>query len=145
MLSYYFKIAFRSLWKHKGFSALNITGLSIGTAIVILLSLYVWDEWTFDRFHSKSDRIYRAWAKEHFRGNVFFNTVTPIILGQELSDNFPEVEQVARYYTVNTLAKKGNFSELEEVQTVEPSFFKVFDFKFLRGKPENAFPTSTLC
>jgi putative ABC transport system permease protein len=140
MLSYYFKIAFRSLWKHKGFSALNITGLSIGTAIVILLSLYVWDEWTFDRFHSKSDRIYRAWAKEHFRGNVFFNTVTPIILGQELSDNFPEVEQVARYYTVNTLAKKGNFSELEKVQTVEPSFFKVFDFKFLRGKPENAFP-----
>ncbi len=139
MLSYYFKIAFRSLWKHKGFSALNITGLSIGTAIVILLSLYVWDEWTFDRFHSNSDRIYRAWAKEHFRGNVFFNTITPLILGQELRDNFPEVEQVARYYTSNTLAKKGNFSELEEVHTVEPSFFKVFDFKFLRGKIENAF------
>lgn len=139
MLSYYFKIAIRSLWKHKGFSALNITGLSIGTAIVILLSLYVWDEWTFDRFHAKSDRIYRAWAKEHFRGNVFFNTITPVILGQELKDNFPEVEQVARYYTTNALAKKGNFSELEEVHTVEPSFFKVFDFKFLRGKLENAF------
>lgn len=139
MLGYYFKIAFRSLWKHKGFSALNITGLSIGTAIVILLSLYVWDEWAFDRFHAKSDRIYRAWVKEHFRGDVFFNTVTPLILGQELRDNFPEVEQVARYYTVNTLAKKGNFSELEKVHTVEPSFFKVFDFKFLRGKLDHAF------
>jgi len=139
MLSYYFKIAFRSLWKNKGFSALNLTGLSIGTAIVILLSLYVWDEWTFDRFHAKSDRIYRAWVKEHFRGNVFFNTVTPVILGQELRDNFPEVQQVARYYTVNTLAKKGNFSELEIVHTVEPSFFKVFDFKFIRGKSEQAF------
>ncbi len=138
MFTSYFKIAFRSLWKHKGFSALNITGLSIGTAIVILLSLYVWDEWTFDRFHAKSDRIYRAWVKEHFRGDVFFNTVTPLVLGQELKDNFPEIQQVARYYTVNSLVKNGNFSELEEVHTVEPSFFKIFDFKLLRGKAESA-------
>ncbi|MCW5923291.1 MAG: ABC transporter permease [Saprospiraceae bacterium] len=131
------KLALRNLLKHKGPGFINITGLSIGTAIVILLSLYVWDEWTFDRFHSKSDRVYRAWAKEHFKGDVFFNTVTPVVLGQELRDNFPEIQQVARYYTVNTLTKKGNFSELEEVHFAEPSFFKVFDFKLLRGKAEN--------
>lgn len=137
MIQNYLKLALRNLLKHKGPGFINITGLSIGTAIVILLSLYVWDEWTFDRFHSKSDRVYRAWAKEHFKGDVFFNTVTPVVLGQELRDNFPEIQQVARYYTVNTLTKKGNFSELEEVHFAEPSFFKVFDFKLLRGKAEN--------
>jgi putative ABC transport system permease protein len=138
MIQNYFRLALRNLLKHKGPGFINITGLSIGTAIVILLSLYVWDEWTFDRFHSKSDRVYRAWTKEHLKGEVLFNTITPVILGQELRDNFPEIQQVARYYTVNTLTKKGNFSELEEVHFAEPSFFKVFDFKLLRGKEENA-------
>jgi putative ABC transport system permease protein len=133
----HFKLALRNLFKHRGPGLINITGLSIGTAIVMLLSLYVWDEWTFDRFHSNADRVYRAWVKEHFKGDVFFNTVTPVVLGQELQDNFPEVQQVVRYYTSNTLAKKGNFSELEEVHLAEPSFFKVFDFKLLRGKAEN--------
>lgn len=137
MIQNYFKLAVRNLLKHKGPGLINITGLSIGTAIVILLSLYVWDEWSFDRFHSKADRVYRAWVKEHFKGDVFFNTVTPVILGQELRDNFPEIRQVARYYSVNTLAKKGNFSELEEVHFAEPSFFQVFDFKLLRGQADN--------
>ncbi|MCE7924384.1 MAG: macrolide ABC transporter permease [Haliscomenobacteraceae bacterium CHB4] len=137
MFHNYFRLALRNLLKHKGPGFINITGLSIGTAIVMLLSLYVWDEWTFDRFHSKADRIYRVWVKEHFKGDVFFNTVTPVVLGQELRDNFPEIQQVVRYYTINTLAKKGNFSELEEVHFAEPSFFKVFDFKLSRGKVEN--------
>ena len=136
MLYNYLKLALRNLLKHKGAGFINITGLSIGTAIVILLSLYVWDEWTFDRFHTKGDRVYRAWVKEHFRGNVFFNTITPVVLGQELRDNFPEVRQVTRYYKEQTLAKKGSFSELETVHVAEPSFFKVFDFKLLHGKAE---------
>ncbi|MBX2927509.1 MAG: ABC transporter permease [Saprospiraceae bacterium] len=133
----HFKIALRNLLKHRGAGFINIIGLSIGTAVVMLLSLYVWDEWTFDRFHSNADRVYRAWVKEHFKGDVFFNTVTPVVLGQELQDNFPEIRQVVRYYTTNTLAKKGNFSELEEVHFAEPSFFKVFDFKLLRGKADD--------
>ncbi len=135
MIRNYLVLALRNLQKQKGAGIINITGLSIGTAIVILLSLFVWDEWTYDRFHSKSDRIYRAWVKEHFRGDVFFNTVTPIVLGQELRDNFPEIGQVARYFTVNTLVKKGNFSELEEVHIAEPSLFQIFDFKLLKGEP----------
>ncbi len=137
MIQNYFRLALRNLLKHKGPGFINITGLSIGTAIVILLSLFVWDEWTFDRFHPNADRTYRAWVKEHFKGDVFFNTVTPVILGQELRDNFPEIQQVARYYTINTLAKKGNFSELEKVHFAEPTFLKVFDFKLIRGKTEN--------
>ncbi len=137
MIRNYFRLALRNLLKHKGPGFINITGLSIGTAIVILLSLFVWDEWTFDCFHPNADRTYRAWVKEHFKGDVFFNTVTPVILGQELRDNFPEIQQVARYYTINTLAKKGNFSELEKVHIAEPTFLKVFDFKLLRGKAEN--------
>ncbi|HLF63496.1 MAG TPA: ABC transporter permease [Saprospiraceae bacterium] len=119
------------------YSIINLAGLSVGTAVVILLTLYVYDEWTFDRFHQKSDRIYRAWVKEHVSDQVFFNTVTPYILGEELQGNFPEIRHIVRYSTLNSQVKKGNFSEQEIVHIVEPEFFKVFDFNLLRGKAED--------
>ena len=135
MFQNYLKIALRNLRKDKLYSFINLAGLSIGTAVFILLALYVHAEWTFDRFHRNSQQIYRAWVKEHLKDEVLFNTITPYILGQELRDNFPEIRQVARYLTLNTQVKKGNFSEQENVHVVEPQFFKVFDFQLLRGKP----------
>ncbi|MCB0607079.1 MAG: ABC transporter permease [Lewinellaceae bacterium] len=139
MLKNYFMIAWRNLWKEKRYSMINITGLSVGIAVFVLLSLYVTDEWSFDRFHTKSDRIYRAWVKEHFKGDVFFNTVTPIPLGVELKNNFPEVEQAARYITAGTMVKKEAFSEMETVHMADPAFFKIFDFPLVRGRVENLF------
>lgn len=139
MLQNYFKIAWRNLWKEKRYSFINITGLSVGIAVFVLLSLYVMDEWSFDRFHSKKDRLYRAWVKEHFKGDIFFNTVTPIPLGPELKNNFPEVEQIARYITTNTSLKKNEFTEAETVHLADPSFFEIFDFPLVRGKASGIF------
>ena len=136
MFRNYITTAFRNLRKGKIYSFINLAGLSIGTAVFILLALFVRDEWTFDQFHHNGDRIYRAWVKEHYNGEIFFNTVTPYILGQELRDNFPEIEQVARYTTMNAQVKKGNFSEAEQVHVVEPQFLKMFDFPLLRGKAD---------
>lgn len=138
MFQNYLKIALRNLVKDRLYSFINLAGLSIGTAVFILLALYVHDEWTFDRFHANSRQIYRAWVKEHLKDEVFFNTMTPYILGQELRDNFPEIRQVARYLTLNTQVKKGNFSEQENVHVVEPQFLKIFDFPLLRGNAEQA-------
>ena len=136
MFRNYITTALRNLRKGKIYSFINLAGLSIGTAVFILLALFVRDEWTFDKFHQNSDRTYRAWVKEHYNGELFFNTVTPYILGQELRDNFPEIEQVARYTTMNAQVKKGNFSESEQVHVVEPQFLKIFDFPLLRGKAD---------
>ncbi|MCB9338816.1 MAG: ABC transporter permease [Lewinellaceae bacterium] len=136
MLQNYLKIALRNLAKGRLYTFINLAGLSIGTAVFILLALYVHDEWTFDRFHQNSGRIYRAWTKEQAADNLFFNTVTPYILGQELRDNFPEIQQVARYLTINSQVKKGQFTEQENVHLVEPQFLKMFDFHLLKGKPE---------
>jgi putative ABC transport system permease protein len=138
MIQNYLKIALRNLAKDRLYSFINLAGLSIGTAVFILLALYVHDEWTFDRFHQNSGRIYRAWTKEHAADNVFFNTVTPVILGQELRENFPEIQQVARYLTINSQVRKGNFTEQENVHVVEPQFLQMFDFQLLSGKPEQA-------
>ncbi|MCB0531501.1 MAG: ABC transporter permease [Lewinellaceae bacterium] len=132
------KIAVRNLLNGRVYSFINLFGLSVGSVVVLLLALYVRDEWTFDQFHEKSDRIYRAWVKEHYQGEVFFNTVTPVILGQELRENFPEIQRLARYLQANTLVKKDNFSEQEQVLAVDPEFLQMFDFKLIRGKKNQA-------
>lgn len=134
MFRNYLKTAYRNLIKGGIFSIINLSGLAIGMAVAILLLLFVKDELSFDQFHEDSNRIYRAWVKEHYEGKVFFNTVTPIILGQELRDNIPEIRQVARYTKSNFLVKKGDFSEQEEVHLVEPEFLQLFHFPLLRGK-----------
>lgn len=138
MLRNYFKIALRNLTKNKLYSFINLTCLSIGTAVVILLMLFVRNEWTFDQFHQNHPRIFRAWVKEHTPDKVYFNTYTPYILGQELRDNFPEIAQLARYLTINAQIKKGNFSERENVHVIEPQFLKMFDFPLLQGKADQA-------
>ena len=82
MLKNYLKVAIRNLGKEKLYSFINILGLSVGVAVVILMALFVHQEWTFDQFHAKSERIYRTWVKEHAEDQIFFNTVTPFILGK---------------------------------------------------------------
>lgn len=136
MIKNYLTIAIRNLFKNKLYSFINLTCLSIGTSVVVLLVLYVNNEWTFDQFHQNHKRIYRAWVKEHAPDNVFFNTLTPYVLGQELRDNFPEIAQLARYLTINAQLKKGNFSERENVHLVEPQFLKMFDFPLLKGNSD---------
>ena len=136
MIKNYLKIAFRNLFKERLFSVINLTGLSVGTAVVILIALFVGNEWSFDKFHTKSDRIYRTWVKEHFKGEVIFNTVTPLLLGSELVNNIPEVQESSRYLNNNTLIRQGSFMEQEVIHYVDPSFLKIFDFPLVKGKKE---------
>ena len=97
MLKNYFKVAFRYLAKHKGYTLINVLGLAVGIASCILVMIFVRSEWSFDRFHSKSDRIHRAWLQEFYQGEIFTNVVTPLPLGPVLQDNLAEVETTCRY------------------------------------------------
>ena len=80
----YFKVALRYLSKHKGYTFINVFGLGVGIGCYILIMLFVKSEWSFDRFHQKSDRIYRAWLEEHYQGEIFRTTETPVPLSPVL-------------------------------------------------------------
>jgi putative ABC transport system permease protein len=60
MIKKYFRTAFRNLWKHKTFSFINITGLTIGLTSFLLIALYIFDEFTFDQVHENGGNIYRV-------------------------------------------------------------------------------------
>lgn len=135
MLRNYFKIALRHLLKERLYTFINLSGLAVGVGVAILMFLFVKEEWTFDQFHEKSDQIYRVWVKEHYEGEIFFNTVTPYILGRELASNFPEIEAVPRYVTTSFGVREGQLTDQEPIFLTNPDFFKTFDFQTLEGDP----------
>jgi putative ABC transport system permease protein len=122
------------LWRNKIHSIINILGLSLGIVCCILIVLFVYDEWTFDKFHSKADRIYRVYARENWGENQeFFNTVTPLPMGPALKENFPEVETFVRINPVGSQVRVGDYQFSEQVILGSPDFFNVFDFEFKEG------------
>ncbi len=140
MISNYLKIALRNLSRFKTYSAINITGLAVGMACCILIMLYVFDELSYDRFNSKSDRIYRITVNGSLGDNDFIAAVTPPPLRKVLLQDYPEVESVTRFrsfgYPVLRYGDKV-FSE-EKFFWVDSSFFDVFTVEFLKGDPKTA-------
>ena len=132
----------RYLLRYKTYTAINTLGLAVGITCCILIMLFVRSEFSYDRFNTKADRIYRIWQTEKFQGQEFKNTVTPIPMGPAMQSSFPEVEAMCRIYTTNTLIKVNNNSFNESFTMVDSSLFKIFDFKLIQGDGSNPFPTS---
>ncbi|HYG02671.1 MAG TPA: ABC transporter permease [Chryseosolibacter sp.] len=139
MFRNYVKIAFRALLRNKVHSIINVLGLSIGIASCLLIVLFVKDELTFDRFHSKADRIYRAYAKEDWGENQQFTDITtPFPLGPTLKENFQEVEGMTRINPVGTQVKVGEALYTETILVADKDFLKMFDFEAIAGARESA-------
>ena len=137
------RLAFRNLWNHKGFTAINITGLSLGLATCMLIMMYVLDELSYDRFHSKADRIFRIDADIQFGGNHMVMAVAPDPMGPTLKHDYPQVEQFVRMrYYKSFLIRKGheNISE-SRVVFADSTLFSVFTLPMLAGDPHTALIT----
>ena len=91
MYKNYLVVALRNLKAQKLFSFINVTGLAIGLATCVMISLWVQREVSYDKFHSNADRIYRI-ERELFRDQIFSRW--PIVGGQykqALIDDIPEI------------------------------------------------------
>lgn len=84
MIKNYLKTAWRNLAKSKGYSAINIGGLAVGMAVVMLIGLWVYDELTFDTYHKNYDRIAQVMQHANFNGKIGTQTANPALMGPEL-------------------------------------------------------------
>ena len=98
MIKNYLKIAWRNLMRSKGFSFINITGLTIGMAAAALILLWIGHEVSFEGFHEKKDRIYEAWNRDTMDSKLACWNTTPKVLARTLQQDFPEVEAVSRMH-----------------------------------------------
>jgi putative ABC transport system permease protein len=142
MLTSYFKIIIRSLFKDKTFSFIKIAGLSIGLASAILILLWVQDEMTYDRFHINANYIYRVLVETNSINGVVRSANTPNALGPVLRERYPEIINFTRYMGGYSgwLIKYGNKSFTNDRwAAADPSFFKIFSFPFIHGDPNSVF------
>lgn len=135
MLKNYLKIAWRNCWKTKGYSFLNISGLSIGIMAATIITLWIQSELTFDRFYSKTERIYQVYSSDIFEGKKHAWGSTAAVLGPVLKAEHPEIEEMSRIAWLSefNVLRVGDKKLVPDGLAADSSFFKLFDFHFLAG------------
>lgn len=138
MLHNYFKISFRNLLKHKGYSFINIFGLAIGMSVAMLIGLWMWDELSFNKYHKAYDRIALLQKNRSFNETIITEQSMSLPLAAKLRESYGNYfdEVVASSYggekslTFNdkTIIKRGLF--------MEPGGEKILDLEMLEGAPK---------
>jgi len=140
MFRSYIRVALRNLWRNRGYAAINILGLALGLATSIFIFLYVFNELSYDRFHEKSDRIYKVWVSGMMPTGEMHDAVTAGPMAAALLADYPEVEQVVRIkqeggWLVRSVDRKFNEPD-RDFMFADSTFFDVFSFKLLKGDPK---------
>ncbi len=137
MFKNYLKSAFRALLKYKGTTFINILGLTIGLCATIMISIYVYNETSYDKFHEKSDRIYRIGVIGKMLGNDLNMAVTSSLMAGPLLEEYPEVENLTRIYreggTTVRFEDQVYQVDASDFLYVDSTFFEVFSFKLMQG------------
>lgn len=152
MFRNYFTTALRNITRQKIFSFINISGLALSLTAVWIISLYVADEVSYDRYHEKADRIYRVASHGSWGDEKFDVTGTSGLTAPTFKTDFPEVEDAVRIdaegggiinYADKTIKENGIFF-------TDASFFNIFTYHFIAGdvhaleKPNSIVLTKTL-
>ena len=103
MFKNFFKIAVRNLWRKKGFSLINITGLAIGMAAAILILLWIQNEISYDQFHTNKERIYEVWNRVPIDGKLSCWNRVSALTARALEKDLPEVEHAVRVINKNNV------------------------------------------
>ncbi|MFC1724484.1 ABC transporter permease [candidate division KSB1 bacterium] len=147
MFKNYFKIALRTVKRQKGYSFINLTGLSVGLASFILISLFIRYEFSYEKHNVKADRIYRInQIMPYDNSPVSDHSQAP--LAPYLLDNVPEVEEAVRFFVaplVPSVAYKNKKFQEREIFFTDRSVFKVFSFSFVNGTEETALNEKYTC
>lgn len=145
MINSYFKLSFRTLWRNKAFSLLNILGLAIGIGASLLIFLVIRNEMSYDSYHSKRDRIFRMVTTSRIRSNGeidWTHSYVPAPLANTLRRDFPSLEKVTELAAVGggqiyIPGKDGTdekrFKEKDGIFFAAPELFDIFDFSWVSG------------
>jgi len=140
MIKNYLKVALRNIRRHKGFSFINIAGLAIGLACCLLITIWVLDELSYDKFHENAANLYRVEEDQHYSGRIFYVYVTPYPLGPALKAEIPEIIDATRIvWTGGLLFKYEDHTFFEDSgRAVDPSFLKMFTYPLVKGDKNTA-------
>ncbi|MEM1126572.1 MAG: ABC transporter permease [Bacteroidota bacterium] len=141
MIKNYLKVALRNLLQQRVYSAINVIGLAVGLAACLLIGVFIYHEYSFDRFHEKRDRIYRLNEIQSFGGiDPQHVALTMYPMGAAMVEDYPEVIAYAQTFGGESYYTVGAEQVLVEAPVwTTPSFFELFDFPMLAGNPSTVF------
>ncbi|MGN6530125.1 MAG: ABC transporter permease [Ginsengibacter sp.] len=136
MFKNYFKIAWRNLWNNKVYSFINILGLAMGMTVVILIALWIWDECSFDRYHTNHDQV--AQVMTTFIDNDGKMVTGPAVcmpIGEELRNKYGnDFKSIAMTsWNFGHVLAVGEKKIVEKGMWVEDNFPSMFSLRMIRG------------
>ncbi len=141
MIKNYLKTAFRNLLRFKVYSAINIIGLAVGMAACMLISLYVQNDMSFDKFNKNYDRIYRVVQEFKQNGKDVTWSITPTGYANAFPNEFPGVKSVRTSPSIfgNAVVRSGDkMFTVTNLVFADSTFFDVFSFPLVEGNPGTA-------
>lgn len=139
MLRNYFIIAWRNLLRNKVFSIINITGLAIGMSAVLLIGVWVQNEFSYDQFHANKNSLYKVYNRSENEGYISVWDVTSGPVGKAVQKDFSEVKNTARiYWSIERLFNYGDKSIKAKGNDVDKPFLSMFSFPLLKGDAAHA-------
>jgi len=144
MFKNYLKIAFRNVKKHKAYAFINIAGLAIGMACCILIISFIATELSYDRYHKKSDRIYRLGLDASLGGNQILMPISTAPAAPALMQDYPEILDAVRFQRMRNVSVKDRDLEFfeENVYFADNSIFNIFTFPMKLGDSQSALKTA---
>ena len=140
MLRNYLKIALRSMLKTRGYSFINMAGLSVGMASSILILMWMNFEMSYDQFHERVDSLYRITWESNWGGSSRMGWNTSYPLGPILKNDLSDVLEYTRLLTTDRMLVSHDDRRFFEDAFVyaDPAVFRMFDFPFIKGDPGTA-------
>ena len=138
MFKNYMTMALRAMVKHKGYSALNISGLAVGLACSFFIFLWIQNELSIDQFHAKSDQLYQVKINNHGGDQVSTWSNVPVPLAEAITSAYPEVEQAILMLPIKAALRRADHASREDGYYAGPDFFEAFSFPFIVGDPSRA-------
>jgi putative ABC transport system permease protein len=135
MLQSYLKSGWRSFLKYKTYSLINILGLTVGFSASLVLFIIIKYENSFDRFHDRSDRIYKVGTRWS-GGDLDDNIVTPQIPLME--DEYADIVRGSRFFEWEDILQYEDHFVRSSYHLVDSSFAGMFDFPLISGNLEEA-------
>ncbi|UFH55932.1 ABC transporter permease [Spirosoma sp. KNUC1025] len=133
MLRNYLKIAFRTLWRSKGYAAVNVVGLSVAFCVCTFLFEMIYRQLTFDSFHQDGDRIFQIYLFKNEPAKAERSGGMPMPLTPTLKTAYPEIQAATRILPEGSLIEyKGKYLD-KSVNFVDADFLNVFSFQMLKG------------
>ncbi|MFT4015713.1 MAG: ABC transporter permease [Agriterribacter sp.] len=140
MFRNYLKTAWRNITRTIGYSTLNVAGLAIGMAVALMIGLWVYDQYSFDRFLPGHQSVYRVQRNYNSNGDTLTFQTTSLKLAEALHTQIPEIEYVAESdWAGNHGLIAGDKKLYVSGAIAGPDIFKIFQYSFIEGNADNAF------